>query len=126
MLPKHDAASINLETILFGYEIQNSWPSIPGIFLNDFYVSFIYEGGFSCSEEMKKQKWRIFHLKDFGSKVKQGELSYSHYFSLKGMLALTPNFGGLASYYNKMNLYSQIIYDPESQFLFDFGIDVSF
>ena len=125
-LPVYTAASIQTETILFGYDIQKAIPGIRALFANDFNVSFVYTGGFITPDDLYKQNWKFFHLNDFISRIQAKEMNYSYYLSLKSSIGLTPNFGGLASSSNKMMIFAQISWLSSNKLVFDCGLDVSF
>lgn len=125
-VPVFNAASIQTETVLFAYDIQKTVPGVRAVFANDFYVSLGYAGGFSVPEDLRKDTWRIFNIEEYYNRILDNSMPYSGYVSLKTKIGISPNFGGLASYLNKMYLYAQAIVTQESQIFFDFGIDVAF
>ena len=125
-LPVYNAAFIQAETILFGYDFQKAIPGLRSVFANDFNVSFVYAGGFSSPEDLFKQNWKILYLNEYLDRIKSNEMKYSYYLSLKSTVGLTPNFGGLASYYNKMMVCAQVSWLSSNKVVFDFGLDVAF
>jgi len=126
VIPNYNLAKLQTETILFGYDIQKAVPGMRFLFANDFFLSFSYTGGFTIPDDLFGQNWRIIHISDYLDRIKSNNMEYSYYLSLKATIGLTPNFGGMANYSNKMIVYSQLAWLSSNKFVFDFGLDVSF
>lgn len=92
-LPVYNLASVELETILFGYEIQKTVPLLLFIYANEVRLSFVYAGGWTETYGAN-QSWKIAKLPDYVSKMASGEIPYSQYFGFNVDLGLSMNFGG--------------------------------
>ena len=117
-------AALYLVVTFFGMSASSY--ILRSVFANDFNLSFVYAGGFSSPEDLFKQNWKILYLNEYLDRIKSNEIKYSYYLSLKSTVGLTPNFGGLASYYNKMMVCAQVSWLSSNKVVFDFGLDVAF
>lgn len=99
--PAFNAASVNLNCILFACDIQKGAGIV---FFNDFKIAFHYMAGFSYFEEDNDDNWRIMdfesYLKNLGS-----EVDLEQFYGLKATAGITPNYGNLANYIFKFSLY---------------------
>lgn len=125
-LPIYNAACIQAESILFGYDIQKAVPVISNLFVSDFRISIVYTGGYSIPEELKSDKWRIAHINKYYDSIKNNQMEYSDYINLKASLGIGPNFGGFARYDNKTYLYTELTWIRNSPLNIDLGIDINF
>ena len=91
--PEFNAVTLDFETILFGVDIQKG----AGIlFFNDAKVIFHYKLGFSYSELHDDDNWRIFDLKDYLKKLGD-QVPLEHFFGIKLVAGITPNYGIMAN-----------------------------
>ena len=99
--PKFNGANVDVETILFGVDIQKG----AGIlFFNDFRTSFHYKVGFSYSEFDDDDNWRINQLGDYFKKL-GGDVPVEQYFGIKITAGITPNYGLAANSQYKSDCY---------------------
>lgn len=91
--PVYDLASANIETIIFGTEIQK--PFLGFLYLNDFKFSLNYCGGFSATQEIYKDNWKITKMDSYVDLIKSGKLKFEGYPYLKITTGITLNVGGL-------------------------------
>lgn len=99
--PEFNGANVDVETILFGVDIQKG----AGIlFFNDFCTTFHYKVGFSYSEFDDDDNWRINQLGDYLKKLGD-DVPVEQYFGIKITAGITPNYGLAANSQYKTDCY---------------------
>ena len=123
-------ARVNAETIVFAYDIQKAIPGVSAIFANNVLLSFGYTGGFDYKNATDfKQNWHFLNTPEYIDLIKNGELKYGDYYTLKLSLGLTPNIGSFANPQARTELYFCFNFGnsdavPESKF--NFGFEAKF
>ena len=123
-------ARVNAETIVFAYDIQKAIPGVSAIFANNILLSFGYTGGFDYKNATDfKQNWHFLNTPEYIDLIKNGELKYGDYYTLKLSLGLTPNIGSFANPQARTELYFCFNFGnsdavPESKF--NFGFEAKF
>ncbi len=93
-----------LETILFALDIQKALRFLNILYMNDFSISFIYTCALSNSSA-ENSSWRFLKASDYVEDFKNKKVDFNYEADLRFMLALTPNFGELASSSFRTNFY---------------------
>lgn len=96
------------ETVLFAYDLQKAIPFLPGIFIANFDLSFVYYGGLNFDYNTSMQTWLFTKVPELFEKAANGEFIYSHTFALKANVKMGPNFGMLAQSSIRIDLFGEI------------------
>ncbi len=122
-------ASINSETLIFGYDIQKAMPGISALFINDLIFTFAYTGGFDYQTKDLDKNWHFLYVKDYLNQITRKTLKYKNYYTFKFSLGLTPNIGSAANSQMRNNLYLCLHLGKKDQLpekIFTFGFEAKF
>lgn len=95
------------ESILFAYDLQKAIPFLPGIFIANFDLSFVYYGGLNFDYDTSMETWLFTKLPELFEKASNGKFNYSHAFALKASVKMGPNFGTLAQSSIRIDLFGE-------------------
>ena len=93
----------NIETVLFGMDVQKAVPFFTPIFIHDFYVTAGYSGAVS-TYTATQQGFQILYLGEYFDGLKDGSALYQDSVFLKFALEINPNIGATANSNFKMSL----------------------
>lgn len=122
---------VETETVLFGYNFQETLPFFTGLFINNLYISYGYAGSLAVLLSYTKTGWQLLNLPYYMNCLTNGNVCYLDSIYLKASVEFTPNIGRLANSGLKMNLYGQLncgIHCSHSYEMFNFqcGFQSSF
>lgn len=98
-------ARLESQTILFAYDIQKAAPGFSALFFNDILLTLGYTGGFDyASVKEYEENWHFLYTDDYIRQIKNHELLYKDYITLKLLIGFTPNIGSFANPDARFNL----------------------
>lgn len=87
---------LDMETILFGYEIQKSLSFMKSIYINSITLSGGYAGSFPIPKQIARSGFQWNYISYYLEQIKHGNMKYNDSVYLKLSLGITPNIGTLS------------------------------
>ena len=124
------AASVNAETVLFGYDIQKAIPFLSALYINDVIVTLQYTGGLDYADSQDYGvNWHLVHIDKYAKQAVKGELKFRDYGTVKVSLGFTPNVGIFATNQFRNNFYLSYSFGKKENLprqVFNVGLEAHF
>lgn len=124
----------NVETVLFGYDLQKSIPYVSMIYVNQLYLTAGYTSTIASYKGDHKNPVQIPYVLEYLGNLVNGKSIYLDSLYLKLVLKATPNIGLLANpygvatlnFYGQVNFTLNVLPEEKRNIYFTFGLTADF